>query len=186
MSKMTRSSGKWEPRCSKSHLFIQTNLVQNKPPRPKDSGESLYCVVLCLLIKERKNKEKKGECLVLNVAPTHHQPWTQMLELDILNSLVVSAPTSLASQTPGSPIFSSLPFLVPIRTYTFPSHFTSNCDLGVGFWVLKIYYWGFLWIHLCDCWRKWFLRLNGLFDYLWILWKIDWHLQLSLEFICSN
>ena len=144
------------------HTFLSRTFVQT----PHTQSEKWGVFVLCFVFADQKIKK----CLVLSVAPTL-QPWTQILELAMLNSSVASAPMFLAHPTPSLLSFSSLMYMVP--TYTFLSHFTSLID----FCILLFFHFKF-W---SGCWLfgsldsfRWLVEEMGFFffGFIYECWEI--------------
>jgi hypothetical protein len=135
---------RWWPYSTHTYLSTILTLYNNLTAQRLRSRVWFLCLTICapLLIYQEEEEE---EWQAISAAPIH-QLWTQVLELAILNSLVASAPTSLAPIAPSMPSFSFLTSLVLNTILSHALHFfphslccnlffTSNCDLGVDFWL---------------------------------------------------
>ena len=139
-----QTTWRWWPYSTHTYLSTILTLYNNLTAQRLRSRVWFLCLTICapLLIYQEEEEE---EWQAISAAPIH-QLWTQVLELAILNSLVASAPTSLAPIAPSMPSFS---FLTSLVLNTILSHFTSFLtfcvvicfSLQTVIWVLTFGLW---------------------------------------------
>ena len=181
-----QTTWRWWPYSTHTSLSTILTLYNNHTAQRLRSRVWFLCLTICAPLLIYQEEEEEEEWQAISAAPIH-QLWTQVLELAILNSSVASAPTSLAPLAPSMPSFSFLTSLVLNTILSHSLHFfphflccnlffTSNCDLGVDFWVVDNEH---TWVLFHSLYENGFDNFNlfffffFFFNYMKILREID-------------